>query len=183
MLATLIDQVAVERPRARMLSIACGHLREAQRSEAVRSGAVAEFIALDQDRESLAVVEREQRANNVVALHRSIRRLLVNGFPLGQFDLVYSAGLYDYLEEPVAQALTEAMFGMLRPGGQLLVANFAPNLRDIGYLEAIMDWMLLYRTEAAVARFGDRIPREQIAEQRLFRDGPGNVVYLTLRRA
>jgi extracellular factor (EF) 3-hydroxypalmitic acid methyl ester biosynthesis protein len=182
-LAALIDRIVAERTSPRILSVACGHLREAQRSEAVRGGAIAELVALDQDRESLALVAREQRANNVTPVHATIRRFLANGSAFGTFDLVYSAGLYDYLESSVAQALTAAMFRALRPGGTLLIANFAPNLFDIGYMEAIMDWMLLYRAETEVTRFAARIPPVEIAEQRTFRDEPGNVVYLTLRRA
>ena len=182
-LAALIDRIAVERPSPRMLSVACGHLREAQRSEAVRRGAVAEFVALDQDRESLALIAREQRSHNVTPVHATIRRFLAGGSTFGTFDLVYAAGLYDYLEEPVAQALTAAMFRTLRPGGTLLVANFAPNLVDIGYMEAVMEWMLIYRTEMEVERFAARIPAVEIAERQTFRDEPGNVVYLTLQRA
>jgi SAM-dependent methyltransferase len=182
-LSTLIDDVAATTPAPRILSVACGHLREAQRSDAVRSGAVAELIALDQDRESLAVVEREQRANNVIPVHASIRRVVGNGLKLGTFDLAYAAGLYDYLDDSVAQALTLTMFRALRPGGRLVVANFAPNLRDIGYMEAIMDWRLIYRTETEMARLSVRIPAAEIAEREMFRDAPGNVVYLSLRRA
>ena len=182
-LAGIIDRVAAERPNPRILSVACGHLREAQRSEAVRSGGVAEFVALDQDADSLAVVEREQRSFNVVPVRASIRRLLVDGTAYGTFDLAYAAGLYDYLEEPIARALTESMFQALRPGGTLVVANFAPELRDIGYMEAVMDWRLLYRTEAEVERLTARIPATGIASTRLFRDPPGNVVYLTVQKA
>jgi SAM-dependent methyltransferase len=181
-LAGIIDRIAAERPAPRILSVACGHLREAQRSEAVRAGAIAEFVALDQDAESLAVVEREQQSFNVVPVRTSIRRLLVDGTTYGTFDLAYAAGLYDYLDEPVAQALTASMFQALRPGGTLVVANFAPELRDIGYMEAVMDWRLLYRSEPEVERFAARIPPGEIAAAQLFRDDPGNVVYLSIQR-
>ena len=159
-LAALIDQVASERSSPRILSVACGHLREGQRSEAVRSGAIAEFVALDQDRESLAVVAQEQRAHNVTPVHATIRRLLVSGSAFGSFDLAYAAGLYDYLEESVAQALTAVMFRSLRPGGVLLIGNFAPNLVDIGYMEAIMDWWMCLRRDPAGGRSIYRRPLE-----------------------
>lgn len=64
----------------------------------------------------------------------------------------------------------------------MLVANFAPNLRDIGYMEAIMDWTLIYRDEAAVAQFTSLLAPDEIASQSLFRDSTGNVVYLTIRK-
>jgi len=48
LLATLIDQIAAERTMPRILALACGHLREAQRSDAVRDRAVREIVAVDQ---------------------------------------------------------------------------------------------------------------------------------------
>lgn len=181
-LASLIDQVAADRPQPRVLSLACGHLREAQGSEAVRRLHVKELVAVDQDTESLAVVDREQRNFNVKPVHMSVRRFLTGPTALGSFDLAYAAGLFDYLADSVAVALTRAMFAALRPGGTLLVANFAPELRDIGYMEAIMDWHLIYRDETAVARFISGIPSNCIADVSLTRDSLQNVVYLSVRK-
>ena len=96
---------------------------------------------------------------------------------------MYSAGLYDYLNEEVAKAVTEAMFRSLRPGGRMLVANFAPDLRDIGLLEAIMDWRLIYRDEEALTKLASGIPSECIAALSTMRDRFGNVVYMTIDRA
>jgi len=181
-LAREIDTVAARREQARVLSIACGHLREAQLSEAVQARAISELVALDQDAESLDVVEREQGAFNVRAKRASVGRFVRAGAELGSFDLVYSAGLYDYLNEETATTVTDAMFRALRPGGRLLVANFAPELCDIGFMEAIMDWRLIYRDEAAVARLARGIPRKQIAACSTTRDCLGNVVYMTIDR-
>jgi extracellular factor (EF) 3-hydroxypalmitic acid methyl ester biosynthesis protein len=182
-LAQWIDSIAQERRKPRMMSIACGHLREAQRSEAVREGKIEEFVALDQDARSLAVVDREQRQHNVTTVASSFRRLLVDRQTWGTFDFMYAAGLYDYLPELAAQRLTASMFRMLRPGGLLLVANFAPELRDIGYMEAIMDWNLIYRDEQAVERLGALVPEALVGGREMFRDEPGNVVYLAIRKA
>ncbi len=182
-LAALIDQEVERHGGRRILSIACGHLREAQRSFAVNTRQVEELVALDQDAESLATVEREQRHTNVRPVKASVRRLLTSPSMFGTFDLVYSAGLFDYLGDGVARALVRVMFDALRPGGQMLIANFAPDLRDIGYMEAVMDWKLLYRDEAAVAALAQELPADRIAERSIFRDLPGNVVYLTLRKS
>src|SRR5262245_41300603 len=182
-LAAWIDRIADERPSPRILSVACGHLREAQLSKAVRQHRVTEFIGLDQDAETVAVVEREQREFNVMPIATSSRRLLVAPRTWGTFDFVYSAGLYDYLSEPMARGLTASMFQAVRPGGLLLIANFAPELRDIGYMEAIMDWNLIYRDERAVDALASGIPSNEIDRRTLFRDVPGNVVYLAIHKS
>lgn len=181
-LAGEIDAIATRREGARVLSLACGHLREGQLSDAMRRGLVSELVALDQDAESLAVVEREQRDHHVVVKRASVRRFVAGGASLGEFDLAYSAGLYDYLSEADGVAVTAALFRSLRPGGRLLVANFAPELRDIAYMEAIMDWRLIYRNEAELARLAAAIPETSIASLTIFRDSGGNVVYMTIDR-
>jgi SAM-dependent methyltransferase len=181
-LASLIDRAAAERPFPRILSLACGHLREAQRSDAVRTQRIGEIVAVDQDPLSLEVVARESHSWRVTPVKASIRRFLVDPSIYGEFDLVYSAGLYDYLEDDTARRLTNSMFAALRPGGTLMVANFAPELLDIGYMEAIMDWQLIYRDESGVAGFCDGLPADQIRERRMDRDSGGNVVYLTIQK-
>lgn len=181
-LAAEIDAVAARREAPRVLSIACGHAREGQLSDAMQRRAITEFVALDQDTESLAVVDREQSGHNVRVHRASVKRFVLSGGDLGDFDLVYSAGLYDYLNVNDATAVTEAMFRSVRPGGRMLVANFAPELPDIGYLEAIMDWHLIYRDEETLTKLADGIPRERIAALSTTRDRLGNVVYLTIDR-
>jgi len=182
-LAGEIDAAAARRQAPRVLSIACGHLREAQVSDAVQRKAISELVALDQDSESLAVVDHEQRDYNVRVHHASVGRFVKSGRELGDFDLVYSAGLYDYLNADIGKAVTQAMFRSLRPGGRLIVANFAPELRDIGYMEAIMEWRLIYRDEATVAALAHGIPSEDIGARSIRRDRGGNVIYMTIDRA
>ena len=123
LLAGLIDRVA-RRGSAGVLAIAAGHLREVELSTSVQSGALREFVALDQDENSLTVVEREYARFGVRSVPGSVRQILARKTGLGQYDLVYAAGLFDYLNAPVAAALTSRMFEMVRPGGLLLIPNF-----------------------------------------------------------
>ena len=179
-IAAMIDEMAADSSDLRILSIACGHLREAAISNAVTSGKVAEYFALDQDALSLEVVKNELAKFNVNPVHAPIKSLFTNGKQFHDLDFVYAAGLYDYLPQPVAVKLTKIMFQMLKPNGRILLANFAPCLRDIGYLETYMRWDLIYRTEAEVADFASEIPKDAIADSRMFWDAPKNVAYLEI---
>ena len=93
LLAAEIDATACAVDRPRILSVACGHLREAQRSGAVAAGRVGEYIALDQDLTSLDVVHAEQAAQ------QELRREVVDALDVG---LVVSAlGLDPAVHEAV----------------------------------------------------------------------------------
>jgi extracellular factor (EF) 3-hydroxypalmitic acid methyl ester biosynthesis protein len=179
-IASMINDLAEKSDDLRILSIACGHLREASLSKAVLNGKVTEFFALDQDALSLEVVKNELAEFNVKPIHASIKSLFTNGHEFQNLDFVYSAGLYDYLPQTVANKLTLKIFKMLKSGGKLLVANFAPCLGDIGYMETFMNWKLIFREETEVADFASLIPPNEIAEQRMFWDEPHNVIYLEI---
>jgi len=181
-LAAGIDRVAASVKAPRILSVACGHLREARLAASLQDGRIGELIALDQDRSSLKVVQRELARFGVKPVQARVRELLTGRLGFDQLDLAYAAGLYDYLSSGVARALTANLFGMLRPGGELLVANFAPNLRDIGYMEAFLDWHLIYRDEQGMWELAEGLPDAQVESVRIFRDPPGNIVYLQVGR-
>jgi SAM-dependent methyltransferase len=121
-LAEIIDETAERCAAPRILSIACGHLREGVHSKALMSGRIREFVALDQDPESLAHVSRAYAGTGVRAVSGSVKALLSDKIRFEDFDLVYAAGLYDYLTERIATRFTRLMFDMLAPGGRLLVA-------------------------------------------------------------
>jgi extracellular factor (EF) 3-hydroxypalmitic acid methyl ester biosynthesis protein len=62
------------------------------------------------------------------------------------YDVVYCAGLFDYLPDRVCHQLLNMFYGMLAPGGLLLATNVDPSnpIRNImGY---IFEWCLLERT-------------------------------------
>ena len=133
--------------RPHILSVACGHLREADAldaaAETMRPG---RFVALDQDPGTLEVARSDHRRIQLEVVQASVLTLLRSGATLGAFDLIYSAGLYDYLSDDVARRLTAKLAGMLNPRGRLLIANMLPELPSAGYMEAVMDWWLIYRT-------------------------------------
>jgi extracellular factor (EF) 3-hydroxypalmitic acid methyl ester biosynthesis protein len=183
MLARTVDETALRVDRPRVLSVACGHLREAQASKAVSEGRVGEYIALDQDKESLALIDRELGANGVTTMPESVRGLVTGRVDLSGLDLAYAAGLFDYLGLPVAVSVTRSMLNMVKPGGRVLVANFAPNLVDIGYMETFMAWNLIYRDEQAMQEIAAGLPQDEVASTRLFRESDGNIVYLEITKA
>lgn len=182
LLAQKIDAIAAQMSHPRILSLACGHLREAKDSQAVREGKIGRFVAVDQDQESLAVVEREVGMYGVEAINASVRDVLTGKAIFTGFDFVYAAGLYDYLALPVAQRLTEKLFAMLQPGGRLLLANFLPGILMAGYMEACMDWWLIYRTKAELLQCTETLPEQQIATLSLYVDEYQNIAYIEIER-
>jgi extracellular factor (EF) 3-hydroxypalmitic acid methyl ester biosynthesis protein len=182
-IAGIIDRLAQERREPlRILSIACGHLREADTSQAVQAGRVAEYVAFDQDAESLAEVGRRLKQWNVRTVRGSIVDLLMGRHrSLEGFHLVYAAGLYDYLSQRLATRMTSWMFNATRPGGTTLLTNFLSGIGGAGYMEAFMDWELIFRTPEELGDTASRIPVDAIGGKRVY-SVDGEVVFVELNK-
>ena len=184
-LARLIDEAAERRGegKAVVVSIACGHLREADLSRAVQAGKLRSFLAIDQDVESLNVVDTDYGLLHVETRHGSVRQVIGDRIHLPRCDLIYAAGLYDYLDDKVAMRLLQIMVAALNPGGRVLVANFVPNVPDVGYMEAFMDWWLTYRDMQQVTQLFDALPPEVRGPIDSFFDPDFNIAFAVMEKA
>jgi len=144
-LAKLVDDAAATVERPAVFAIAAGHLREADISAAFQRGDVGRWIALDQDEESLRHIAARYH-DRVELVSKPVAAILRGDYDPGELDLAYAAGLYDYLPTAIAKKLTRKICRMLRPGGKYLFANFAIDVVDAGYMEAMMDWHLILRS-------------------------------------
>ena len=180
--ARQLDTLAERKRRARVLAIASGHLREADLCASIRRRSFGEFIALDTDAESVEFVNDQFGRFGTRSVKADAISLIRGRLDLGEFDLIYSTGLYDYLPARTAQRLTTRLFSMLTRGGRLLLANFVPGIRDDGYMEAYMDWRLIYRDRQDMLRLTQRIEESDLQQVRLFTEDDLNIVFLQLDR-
>lgn len=183
-LAAKIDEAAARCDMPAILSVASGHLREAELSIALKGGHVGRLLAIDQDVESLAVVDgyRGSVSGAIESQQATVRQILAGRTGLGQFDLVYAAGLYDYLDARVAARLTRILFDHLHEGGRLLIPNFLWGVREEAYMEVFMDWYLLYRTPSEIESFAQEIDPAAIRSKRYTEDAAGTIGYLEIER-
>lgn len=168
--AETVDQVAQDVRRPEVLSVAAGHLREADLSGALKQRRVGRWVAFDADIESLAEVHRCYGHYNVETFAGTVRQFIRGQTQLGEFHFIYSTGLFDYLQEPLGKRLTTRMFDMLRPGGRLLIANFLEGIDGRGFMECFMDWHLVYRDHREMLDLALAIDRARVGEVRLFTD-------------
>ena len=154
-------------------------------SRAIQDRQIGEIIAFDQDARSLAVVRRDFGGVGVSCAQGRVRDLIAarhRPFAAGGFDLIYSAGLYDYLKDDTGRRLTQALFRLLNPGGVLLTGNFLTGIPDRGYMETVMDWTLIYRTAEEISALVADIPPAQVATIRSFTDPAQNIGFIEVTR-
>jgi extracellular factor (EF) 3-hydroxypalmitic acid methyl ester biosynthesis protein len=177
-----IDKCADAIHRPHVLSLAAGNFREALLSSAVKRRKLGRIVALDSDAESLSEVGRCYGHLGIESKHTSVRQLFGNKHQLGKYDLVYSTGLFDYLNQKSSCRLAANMFNMLNPGGKIIIANFLPDIPDVGYMEVFMGWNLIYRTRQGMMDITEEIPQGEIHDIRVFAEDSQNIIFLEVTR-
>lgn len=167
---------------AEILSIAAGHVREVDYSDAAKNGHIKRWVALDQDPESIATVAADYGNTCVETVNGSVRDILMNRIDPGLYDHVYSSGLYDYLNEKVAVALTRKALNFVRPGGTFLFANYSRAVTDDGYMETFMNWALLLRSEEDMLEIIRQSTDGLDVESEVFFGENKNVVFGVIRK-
>jgi extracellular factor (EF) 3-hydroxypalmitic acid methyl ester biosynthesis protein len=176
----LITQISESKKRKiSAISIASGHLRELDHVSHFEDK-VYHFIGLDQDAESNTEARRSYPFKGLTVLDESIKYVLAGKLEAESYDLVYSAGLFDYLDEKVAARMTKRMFELVVPGGTMVIPNFAKGIIERGYMETFMDWYLIYRDEMELYGFMKELDMSQVASWNIHGDKYGNILYLTV---
>lgn len=161
-------QALAEGRRLRVLNVGCGPAAEIER--AVRSGDPLSHVDIDlvdfsEETLAHAKAQLEQAARDTgMALpglrlrHESVHQLLKRSLrdadvPADErFDLIYCAGLFDYLADKACTRLIGYFEQHLRADGRLLVTNVHLNNPERRWMEHFMEWYLIYRDEASMER-------------------------------
>jgi SAM-dependent methyltransferase len=180
-LSRKIDQTSERVANPYILSVACGHLRETSDSAAVKNKMIGKFVAIDQDQEALSVAT-EAIKDFGETIPASVIDIIRNKVPLPTFDFIYSIGVYDYLSDKIAKRLTNKLFQLLNPGGRLLIINYHPGSPTIAYMEAVMDWWLIYRNEDQMQELLGEIPKEDINDIDIFVESNQTIIFMELEK-
>lgn len=143
---------------ANIFCIACGPAWEARNFLCESALADrAKFRLLDFNEETLDYTGKKmeearrqhQRTTSVEMVKNSVQNLLRDKRRIpsdkDQYDLIYCSGLYDYLNDRIVKALNNYLYDQLRPGGSLVVGNFAPCTPVRNFMEHLAEWFLIYR--------------------------------------
>ncbi len=96
------------------------------------------------------------------------------------YDLVYCAGLFDYLSQKVCKCLVELFVKLLAKNGLIVFTNVASTNPSIGWMEYVLEWNLVYRSDWEML---DLIPLNgTVLQSDLKRDETGVNLFLELRK-
>jgi extracellular factor (EF) 3-hydroxypalmitic acid methyl ester biosynthesis protein len=152
-------RVMVRRRDARVFSMGCGPAQEVQCFLAENELANhTHFTLADFNQETLkqtgailgGLKQKHSRRGSIQMVRQSVQQLLKAAgrnveYPrCDQHDLIYCAGLFDYVTDQVCRQLMDVFYAMLAPGG-LLIATNVDNHPAVNQMACFLDWHLLNR--------------------------------------
>ncbi len=82
-------------------------------------------------------------------------------FTPGSYDLVYCAGLFDYLSDRVCKKMMEIFYELVAPGGLLIATNVDAKNPIRNLMEYVLAWNLIYRDAKQLAALRPAKAREE----------------------
>ena len=131
-----------------VLDIACGPCREVVDAVA-QVGPLAKgtlFHCVDIEKQAITYSQEKTRNLGDVSFQWE-RANVLRMRPTRQYDLVWSAGLFDYLNDRLATLLLKRMWQWTKVGGTCVVGNFHASNPSRNYMEWCGDWCLVHRTD------------------------------------
>jgi extracellular factor (EF) 3-hydroxypalmitic acid methyl ester biosynthesis protein len=142
----------------KVASIACGPAMEVQ--DVIKKWSNTEletfnFNLIDLDREALEHAEaaiRKLRYDlnkdiQVNFINENVREIIKGRFVLQDQNLVYSAGLFDYLDNVISKILVERLYNFLAPGGKLIIGNYTYKNPTKPLCHFMTNWHLIHKSE------------------------------------
>ena len=146
----------------RVLNLASGPGRDMQRILDRKPPRAVHFDCVEQDLNAIQYAREiyHHHLEKVTFIHKNVLRFSSPN----KYDLVWSAGIFDYFDDKVFVRMLKRMTGLISSCGEIVIGNFSPVNPSRAYME-IFEWRLQHRspqklrTLAKAAGFGDKYIR------------------------
>lgn len=144
--------------KCRIMNLACGPSREIMEliQEKFLNKDVAHIDCYDHEPAALEYAKTLIGSTNTFvkyicenAMKLALKNIDPGDKKLVKYDLIYSLGLFDYLDYRIASRLVSNLQKLLSDDGQLVIANVREKYQNpsVFFLEWVGDWNLIYRSE------------------------------------
>ncbi|MGE0551699.1 MAG: hypothetical protein AB7O24_16310 [Kofleriaceae bacterium] len=148
--------------RVRIASLGCGPAREIETllEQSPELGPRLEVALIDQEDRAIAHCERvlapraAATGARLVFIRERLRAMLNQDSlakALGERELIYSAGLFDYLDARWFSRIAGMLYAALTPQGLLAIGNVAAHNPSRWIMEYFSEWFLIHRSREQLA--------------------------------
>ena len=130
------------------------------------SGKGISFDLIDFDQAAIDFSMKKNKKFNGQISYNRINALRFNSFRL--YDLIWSAGLFDYFKDKHFTFLIRKYFNCLSEDGEMVISNFSTKNPTKRLMEVLSDWYLNLRTESDLFRIASdaNIDKEMVSVEK-----------------
>ncbi len=117
------------------------------------------FTLIDLDDRAIAYASRKNSAH--LSKMSFINKNVIRYEPKGTFDLIWSAGLFDYFRDKHFVYLLRKFYQYVSPGGEMIIGNFNVDNPTRRIMEVLGDWFLYHRSSDELIHFAKQAGIEE----------------------
>lgn len=138
------ERVAEHKGKVEVLDVASGPCRDLLEFFQEEDASNIHFDCVEADIEAILHATRINRKflPQITFYNQNIFRFQTEK----KYDLIWSAGLFDYFDDKTFVRLVSRLNNYVKPGGELIIGNFAVGNPTEGYMELFLDWYLYHRS-------------------------------------
>lgn len=142
----LISKIEAEKKNPLVLDLGSGPCSDLYQYLIQTPKTNVKFDCIDMDVNAIeyASIVCDNYYDKINFIHKNAFRFNTNS----RYDLIWSAGLFDYFSDKLFIRLTHRMYQLLEVGGELVIGNFSVDNPSRGLMEVILQWYLHHRSEA-----------------------------------
>jgi len=133
-----------------LLNIASGPARDLAELYQRIDPKTLQTTCVDLDSNAIEYAKRlnEPWLNHIEFIHRNIFKFQ----PVNKFDVIWSAGLFDYFDDETFVDILRKIRTWGNPGAQIIIGNFSEENPSRRYMEAFGEWFLHHRSPALMIK-------------------------------
>jgi extracellular factor (EF) 3-hydroxypalmitic acid methyl ester biosynthesis protein len=112
------------------------------------------FDMIDLDQRAIDYAKNKNRDH--LHLLNFMNKNVIRFTPDKQYDLIWSAGLFDYFKDKHFVFLIKKFYAYIRTGGEMIIGNFNIENPSKKIMEILGDWFLYHRSIAELEEFAVR---------------------------
>jgi len=155
---------------AKITSVACGSAREIIEVLIELPSSIgctftlvdSEKLALEFIKDKINTINNAIKSSNVAInyVHKDVLELMRESRMkevINNQDLIYAAGLIDYIKDRIVAKIIEILYGCLKKGGVLIIGNVHSDNPSRVCMEMLVEWVVIHRDEKAMKNLAKNI--------------------------
>lgn len=140
----LLQKIGSRKKPLHLLNVASGPARDLYELYAMINPDMLVTTCVDIDAEAIAFAS--ELCGPFAAQVRFHQKNILRFSSAEKYDVIWSAGLFDYFDDRLFVLALKRLLTMLRPGGEILIGNFSEYNPSRGYMELFGEWFLIHRS-------------------------------------